>query len=361
MTLSIAMIVKNEASNLGRCLSSAQGLADQIVVVDTGSTDTTVQIAESFGATIGHFDWCDDFGEARNHSLSLVTSSWFLMLDADEALDSNDFEVITKATRGQRDLYKMHIRNYGYDSVATMLDVPFTKNTGLYPEYPYQATVNGARLFRMKPGIAYRGRLHENIDWCYAEKPKQIDATIHHFGKLDPGREKYKEQFYYKIAKQDLADSPDDLRSIQNAVVQARVARDWPFALECVKHYLELCITAPCTIAMTGAEAYQAMGDHAAAVPMFLAILRTFPDNVLAMNRLAISLSASGDVDGARALLLVAMGLNPGFTSSHAILADIESQLGNREWARGAIEAGLKANPNDQRLHRLLAKYNQEV
>ena len=79
--LSLAMIVKNEAANLPRCLASVQGLVDEMVVVDTGSTDDTVAIAESFGARMGHFPWTDDFAAARNESLRLCTGGWVLVLD----------------------------------------------------------------------------------------------------------------------------------------------------------------------------------------------------------------------------------------------------------------------------------------
>jgi hypothetical protein len=88
--ISLAMIVRDEEANLGRCLASVQGLVEEIVVVDTGSTDRTVAIAESYGATVHHFDWVDDFAAARNHALSLTTHPWRLVLDADEWIADRD-------------------------------------------------------------------------------------------------------------------------------------------------------------------------------------------------------------------------------------------------------------------------------
>ena len=82
--LSLAMIVKNEARCLARCLRSVQAIVDEIVVVDTGSTDGTVEIAKSFNAKISHFDWVNDFSAARNFSLDQAGGDWVFVLDADE-------------------------------------------------------------------------------------------------------------------------------------------------------------------------------------------------------------------------------------------------------------------------------------
>ena len=84
MLLTVCMIVKNEEADLPRCLASIKAVADEIVVVDTGSTDRTVEIAQSFGAIVGHFEWCDDFAAARNAALKLATCEWVFQLDADE-------------------------------------------------------------------------------------------------------------------------------------------------------------------------------------------------------------------------------------------------------------------------------------
>ena len=84
--LSLCMIAKNEEKYLGRCLASVRGVVDEIILVDTGSTDRTAEIAQSFGARVGHHAWQDDFSEARNASLELATGDWILALDADEEL-----------------------------------------------------------------------------------------------------------------------------------------------------------------------------------------------------------------------------------------------------------------------------------
>ena len=85
-TLSLCMITKNEENNLSRCLDCIKEFVDEIIIVDTGSTDKTVEIAKSYGAHIYHYDWNNDFSKARNVSLQKATKDWILVLDADEVL-----------------------------------------------------------------------------------------------------------------------------------------------------------------------------------------------------------------------------------------------------------------------------------
>lgn len=84
--LSVVLIVKNEEELLPVCLESLKGLWDELVVVDTGSTDKTEEIARSFGARIGHFPWCDDFAAARNYAESLCFGEYLYWQDGDEIL-----------------------------------------------------------------------------------------------------------------------------------------------------------------------------------------------------------------------------------------------------------------------------------
>ncbi|GAP95488.1 tetratricopeptide repeat protein [Leptolyngbya sp. NIES-2104] len=86
MRLSFCIIVKDEEENLPRCLSSVQGFVDEMIVLDTGSSDRTIEIAKSFGAQVHTFKWCNDFSAARNESLKYVQGDWVLVLDADEVL-----------------------------------------------------------------------------------------------------------------------------------------------------------------------------------------------------------------------------------------------------------------------------------
>lgn len=90
ITISLCMIVRNEEAVLGRCLDSAREIADEIIIVDTGSTDNTISIAKKFTDRVYSFEWTDDFSAARNFSYSKATKEYIMWLDADDIIDSEN-------------------------------------------------------------------------------------------------------------------------------------------------------------------------------------------------------------------------------------------------------------------------------
>ena len=96
MLLSLCMIVKNEENTLGRCLESVKDIVDEIIIVDTGSTDNTIKIAEKYGAEIFFYKWDNSFANARNYSLSKASKDWILIMDADDELKGEDKDKVIK-------------------------------------------------------------------------------------------------------------------------------------------------------------------------------------------------------------------------------------------------------------------------
>jgi len=140
--LSAAMIVRDEAEHLDACLRSLDGLVDEIVVVDTGSVDESVEVARRHGAVLGQEPWRGDFATPRNRSLDLASGEWILYIDADERVRPGD-----NAER-RRQLDAM-------TDVAACC-VPFVPRVGWTPYLEY-------RLWRHDPEIRFSGRMHESI------------------------------------------------------------------------------------------------------------------------------------------------------------------------------------------------------
>ena len=120
ITISVCMIVKNEEDVLERALKSVQGIADEIIIVDTGSTDSTKDIASSYTNKIYDFEWCDDFSKARNHSFSKATKDYCMWLDADDVIleeDKKEFmklkETLSLDTSVVMMRYNTHFDNNG--------------------------------------------------------------------------------------------------------------------------------------------------------------------------------------------------------------------------------------------------------
>jgi tetratricopeptide (TPR) repeat protein len=143
--LSLAMIVKNEARCLARCLRSVRAVADEIIVADTGSTDDTVKIANQFGAKVSHFDWANDFAAARNFALAQATGDWILALDADEHASEALGREIRAFIQGPPQIGRLKIVSDFRHHGQTLRSSTFV-----------------SRLFPR--GAKFAGRIHEQID-----------------------------------------------------------------------------------------------------------------------------------------------------------------------------------------------------
>jgi tetratricopeptide (TPR) repeat protein len=168
-TVSLCMIVKNEEAYLADCLASAQPFVNEMIVVDTGSTDRTVKIAKQFGAKVFHFQWCDDFAAARNESLRHAQGDWILVLDADERLDAESGRVTLKLISDPEVIayYIKLICPTHHDGGMVRL--------GWFP-----------RLFRNGIGACFKGIIHEQVAPSLVGKGKIAhgNVEIYHTGYL---------------------------------------------------------------------------------------------------------------------------------------------------------------------------------
>lgn len=197
-TLSAVLIARNEEKHIADCIESVRPVCDEIVVVDTGSTDATVAIAERFGAKVSTFEWCDDFSAARNHALSVATCSWCLWIDADERLDPQSYGAILSA------LVRPHFGGF------TIPIVNFLNED----ESQDQIVHTPCRLFQRLPGVAFEGRIHEQIAPSIQRLGLPIamlDARILHYGyRQSEVVEKRKHDRTISLLEKTLEENPDD-------------------------------------------------------------------------------------------------------------------------------------------------------
>ena len=172
MTVSLCMIVKDEEEMLPGCLEAVASAVDELIIVDTGSSDRTVEIAESFGARVLRFPWNGSFSDARNVGLEAASGDWLLYLDADEHLVPDDAPKLRSLLgKTWREGFHLVETNYtgGDDSGAAVTHLAL-------------------RIFRNRPDYRFEGRIHEqktgNMPTWLGERFETTAIRIRHFGYL---------------------------------------------------------------------------------------------------------------------------------------------------------------------------------
>lgn len=198
--ISLCMIVRDEAATLPACLASVRGVVAEMIVVDTGSEDNTVSIAQEAGATVALFTWQDDFAAARNHSLELARGEWILVLDADEALLPSAVPLIQEAV-AHPDLLAVNLLRQEWGARQT----------------PYSLV---SRLFRNRRDIRFQRAYHELIDDSVSQIRQQEphwrvgtipSVTLQHRGYTPKAiQAKDKSARMQRILTQALARNPQD-------------------------------------------------------------------------------------------------------------------------------------------------------
>jgi len=221
MTLSVCLIVRNEEAMLEPCLASISQLTDQLIVVDTGSTDKTLEIARSYHAEIHHYTWCDDFAAARNESIKYATGDWVLWIDADERLAADSIQQLKKLLSHEPKpvIYKLRIKNLKEDGI----------------NYSWS---DAHRLFTNHRGIEFSGKIHEQISPSARkigalERPSAV--ILNHLGYSFTGTEKSKKQTRNrKILEAEVLENPNSAYSHYTLAHNYKVDGN---LIEAEKHY----------------------------------------------------------------------------------------------------------------------------
>lgn len=195
--ISLFMIAKNEERVIGECLKSARPFFNQIVVVDTGSTDRTVEIAKELGAEVHKFKWCDDFAAARNESMKHATGRWLFWMDADDTLPWATGEGIVRA-----------VLNAPPDLAGFYMKVRFVTD-----DPQFGTVVDHVKLFRNRPGLKWEHRIHEQILPSLREKVGDVghlNVEVLHSGydTSEEGQQRKRERDA-KLLALELKEKPD--------------------------------------------------------------------------------------------------------------------------------------------------------
>ncbi len=224
--VSLCMIVKNEEDNLADCLTSVGDFVSEIIVVDTGSTDRTVQIAQLMGARVIHFSWIDDFAAARNQSLKYAAGDWIFLLDADDRVVANEcIRLKNVVASNQADAYFCRVVSAVGDGSG---------NT---------TTISQLRLFRNYPGIQFQNPIHEEAVSSMLRLGLTLahtNAGINHAGYVtDPESMRARGRRNEKIIRKVMGRKPGDYRFHYYLATALQMQGDYSGTIEQIQLYLE--------------------------------------------------------------------------------------------------------------------------
>lgn len=225
-TLALCMIVRDEEKYLADCLESVVDVVDQIVVVDTGSRDKTVKIAQSYNAEIYNFTWCDDFSKARNESIKYAKTDWILWMDADERLQPESSKEIKKILKPENKpiIYRVQINSKTYDGGIRLS--------------------SAHRLFINKKGIHFTGKIHEQVSVSAAKlggEERESSIIIDHLGYDLPKDEQIKKNLRNQaLLEKMVKENPKDAYAQYTLAQQCALNEDWNKAIECYEKAYQL-------------------------------------------------------------------------------------------------------------------------
>jgi glycosyltransferase involved in cell wall biosynthesis len=351
--VSLCMIVRDEEEMLEACLESCREAVSEMIVVDTGSSDRTVEIAESFGARVLHFSWTGSFAEARNVGLEAATGNWVLWLDADEQLEPGDADRLAELTRQPwREAHWLVETNYtGQQEAGTA-----SQHLAL-------------RLWRNRPAYRFSGAIHEQIRnsmaYDLSERFGPPTLRIRHYGYLKARiDERDKHQRNLELLQGELEANPrapfthfnigteyvgmDDMQSARRHYEQGlTLLRDehawWELG------YAPILVSRLCGVR-------RMTGDLAGCDALAEEVLGHFPDFTDLVFERALAAQDRRDLEGAAALFMRCLELGnapPRFSGvvgrgsflALGALALVSTNLGLPEQAAGWFERSLELHP----------------
>ncbi len=213
--ISACLITKNEERWIGELIEHLKPIVSEFIVVDTGSTDRTMEIARSLGARVSQTKWENDFAKARNISLDKATQRWILIIDPDERLAPEDLPKI-RALCDAKDVmaYSFDSRNYARNPAVSN----FKPCTGEYKafegNYPGYFESRKVRLFQNIPSIRFVGSVHELVESTIKGKTIASDIPFHHYGSSpEVDAEKGKRSFYQAQGQKKVQENPNDWKA----------------------------------------------------------------------------------------------------------------------------------------------------
>ncbi len=300
--VTLCMIVKNEEATLPTCLGSAVDLVNEIVVVDTGSTDRTKEIAAGFRARVVDFPWIDSFAAARNESVRHATGQWIFWLDADEYLDEPNrvrLRELFARLGGENVAYMMRqVSQPGVSGGAAMV-------------------VDHARLFPNRPAIRWQYRVHEQVTLAIERQGgtlQRSNVDILHGGYQDQALRRRKNERNLRLLQLDYAENPKEPITLFHlgwtALDLQRPAEALPYLYASLEHSPPGLSSTRKSYALL-MNSHYGLGQKDKALAICRQGLRFFPDDAELLFAEGKLLTEAGDLRGGETCLLRLLNHGP--------------------------------------------------
>lgn len=316
-TLSLCIIVKNEERFLVDCLENVKDIVDEIIVVDTGSSDRTKELAKSTNAKVFDFKWRNDFSSARNFSLKQATSNWILVLDADERLDEEGkaeiHKLINTKAHAMKSIigFKLDQRTYHpKDGEAVNVTTDSEKICTSFTGHDSSMLI---RLFKNNPKICFKNKVHELVEHSIRDADGEIINTkiiIHHFSHIKKGTLLGKTHTYMDLMWDQLENDPKNPRYNRQVGLAFLENGRKDLALKYIKRAVALDPKFPGILADLG-KLYVELGNVKSAVKMFNMAIAIDKTDVSSLNNLAVIYMNLGKFNVAKKLLDKALQKEP--------------------------------------------------
>ena len=348
-SVSLCMIVKDEEAFLDKCLQSVRPLVDEMIIVDTGSKDQTVEIARGYGAGVYHFKWCDDYSKARNFCIKQAKCDWILIMDADEVIAERDLPKIRQLLTDEYiDGYRFILRNYENDrALANIVLNPhnYDEGKGYFGFIPSSLI----RFFRRDGAVFFSGAVHETLDYSFKRSgltQKSTDIPIHHYGKvLAPLQIKIKQERYRELGEKRVRENPGDVAAVKGLSDQYLEMGMYQETLDLLESKIGLAPDNP-ELHFNLGRACEALNMTGRAMQEYIATLKLNPAHIGAYNNLALVYSKQGNYPEAVKVLKTGIEKGGAYPVFYHNLGNMYGMLEDYDQALHAYKKALEIDPD---------------